>query len=178
MCLSVQAFPREYLFIDIEEQDIVRLSNSSVGPTDSRVGSGDDSDDENFISNLPKGVDDVKYDSDDSEKLQMPPSSPAGGRMSAERRKYLKDLKRLEQECEDELDAANPGSFVVSEVKEWQEEDMRAWLYVLRDERPSDKVGPQKQRWKKFAHNLLNLYGIDRTPTECMRKVRIVRKFQ
>ena len=29
----------------------------------------------------------------------------------------------------------------------------------------------QKMRSKKFVHNLVSLYGMDRTPTECMCKV-------
>ena len=63
---------------------------------------------------------------------------------------------------------------MVSDVRQWKDDDLRVWLYMLCDEMPSDKVGPQTMTGKKFVRNLLTLYDIDRTPHQCMHKVQVV----
>ena len=111
---AVQAFPSEYLLIDVEQQRIVRLNTSYIGYAHDSLKNASIWDHDALFETLPKQLNEVPYNnsSDDSDQLDTLPSSPIGSRLSPERRRYLEDLRQIEEECEAELDAVNASSFV------------------------------------------------------------------
>ena len=194
MSFAAKKISKWHVFIDVAGQTVVKLkyrgstnlglsastlsANSTVQKT---VRSKGRSDSKKDVLDLPASVADMPdlfgsiesngYDSKELQNMKIPPEEPFDKpRMSPERFKYLQDLSDLKVECDLEFRLQNVSSFHIGSLDDWDDDTIRSWLYVYRDEHPSDRQGSQDSRWLKFSHKLFNIYGVDRSPTECMRQ--------
>ena len=170
------------MFIDCAGEQIVKLSYKSGNYVDlSESACTSTSDANSALDNLPSSVNEMPemfssmasngYDTDELCTLKIPPQEPFAHTKSPDRIRYLEDLRNLRAQCDMEFCLENVNSFHIGSVQEWEDDSIRSWLYVFRDEKATDRQGSQDARWLKFSHKLFNVYGVDKSPTECMREV-------
>ena len=186
----MKKIPKRHVFIDVAGETIVKLKYNSrravLSPSTCTSTTGVYFDSASTdavhlstdISQVPDMLDSMPgngLDADDLLSIKIPPSEPVERHQkSPERMKYLADLHQIKVESDMEFRLHHVSSFHLGSVEDWDDDSIRSWLYVYRDERPADRQGSQDSRWLKFSHKLFNVYGVDKSPTECMRQVQVL----
>ena len=178
----MRKWPGEYLAIDFVNERIYKPKKSkrkdiirpdAPAATAHAGNHSEQQEDHDFLDEIPQVVDDVELNSGTSSSLtqaeeysvKKPPRSPFTDSMSPERKRYYEDLEGIRQEWLAECES--DGLYQRAGAGAWQDYQIRAWLYVLRDETPAEKLESQYNRWVNFASKMLALYGVDKTNIQC-----------
>ena len=115
-------------------------------------------------------------DDDDDDRLHIDcevenvnphkPETQSEKRMSPERRKYLRDVEQIKNEVNEQMGRDHLVSISARGIHTWREEDIRAWLYVWRDESVGERRLGGYKRWIIFCEKLDTLYGVRRSKDE------------
>ena len=68
-------------------------------------------------------------------------------------------MEKLKNHVDSEDDSAR--------LNDWKDEDIRAWLYVWREECLGDRKKNRHKRWVLFCEKMKFLYGVIKTNEEC-----------